>query len=213
MIAKTTSKQTPFKNVVLIGFTVLLFFGMSLLLVGCGNNSEEQRIAELEAEVERLQNEQNSDDAPATGDVTDDADNQDQASQNQTTYDNPTVQDFSDRADELISQAEAAEVPSDRDARIDSYFELDSKFNALELEMDTYEDQQEGEYRSGSLTWDDYRSLELQLEQIEERLDTSQDKLENRFGIDDYVIARSVTLSEKIAPLKLFLQKRFASLY
>ena len=58
MIAKTTSKQTPFKNVVLIGFTVLLFFGMSLLLVGCGNNSEEQRIAELEAEVERLQNEQ-----------------------------------------------------------------------------------------------------------------------------------------------------------
>ncbi len=145
MIAKTTSKQTPFKNVVLVGFTVLLFFGMSLLLVGCGNNSEEQRIAELEAEVERLQNEQNSDDAPATGDVTDDADNQDQASQNQTTYDNPTVQD----------------------------------------EMDTYEDQQEGEYRSGSLTWDDYRSLELQLEQIEERLDTSQDKLENRFGIDD----------------------------
>ena len=65
MIAKTTSKQTPFKNVVLIGFTVLLFFGMSLLLIGCGNNSEEQRIAELEAEVERLQNEQNSDDASA----------------------------------------------------------------------------------------------------------------------------------------------------
>ena len=95
------------------------------------------------------------------------------------------MQDFSDRADELISQAEAAEVPSDRDVRIDSYFELDSKFNALELEMDTYEDQQEGEYRSGSLTWDDYRSLELQLEQIEERLDASQDKLENRFGIDD----------------------------
>ena len=126
MITKTTSKQTPFKNVVLIGFTVLLFFGMSLLLIGCGNNSEEQRIAEL-----------------------------------------------------------AAEVPSDRDVRIDSYFEIDSKFNALELEMDTYEDQQEGEYRSGSLTWDDYRSLELQLEQIEERLDASQDKLENRFGIDD----------------------------
>ena len=70
MIAKTTLKQTPFKNVVLIGFTVLLFFGMSLLLIGCGNNSEEQRIAELEAEVERLQNEQNSDDASATGDAT-----------------------------------------------------------------------------------------------------------------------------------------------
>ena len=99
MIAKTTSKQTPFKNVVLIGFTVLLFFGMSLLLIGCGNNTEEQRIAELEAEVERLQNEQNSDDASAAGDATDDANNQDQASQNQTTYDNPTVQDFSDRAD------------------------------------------------------------------------------------------------------------------
>ena len=181
-----SEKKRTNKEIMRITYVMmLLFFGMSLLLIGCGNNSEEQRIAELEAEVERLQNEQNSDDASATGDATDDANNQDQASQNQTTYDNPTVQDFSDRADELISQAEAAEVPSDRDVRIDSYFELDSKFNALELEMDTYEDQQEGEYRSGSLTWDDYRSLELQLEQIEERLDASQDKLENRFGIDD----------------------------
>ena len=78
-----------------------------------------------------------------------------------------------------------ADVPNDRDARIDAFFDLDSEFNALELEMDTYEDQQEGEYRSGSLSWDDYRALELQLEQIEDKLDTAQDKLEARFGVDD----------------------------
>ncbi len=47
---------------------------------------------------------------------------------------------------------------------------------------------------------DDYCSFELQLEQIEERLDTSQDKQRIVFGIDDQVIARSVTLSEKIVP-------------
>lgn len=186
MIAQKTSKQTPFRNVVLLCLTVLLSIGVVLFLTGCSNNSDEQRIAELEAEVERLQNEQDASDA-ATDEkaASDESQKQDQATQDKTTYDNATVQEFSDRADDLISRAEAAEVPKDRDARIDGYFEFDSEFNALELEMDTYEDQQESEYRSGSLSWDDYRSLELQLEQIEERLDTAQDKLETRFGVDD----------------------------
>ena len=66
----------------------------------------------------------------------------------------------STRADDLISRAEAAEIPGDTDARIDVFFDLDSEFNALELEIDTYEDQKEGECRSGSLSWDDYRTLE-----------------------------------------------------
>lgn len=181
MIARTLATQTPFKKVMLVCLTLLLSFGVVLLMSGCGNNSDEQRIAELEAEVERLQNEQNATDDQVSGDAA----NQEQTAPSETAYDDATVQDFSTRADDLISRAEAAEVPGDRDARIDAFFDLDSEFNALELEIDTYEDQKEGECRSGSLSWDDYRTLELQLEQIEDRLDNAQDKLEARFGIDD----------------------------
>ena len=72
-----------------------------------------------------------------------------------------------------------------RSARIDAFFALDSEFNQIETELDSYENQKEAEYRNGSLTWDQYRSLELQLEQIEDRLDNAQDSLELRFGIDD----------------------------
>lgn len=181
MIARTLATQTPFKKVMLVCLTLLLSFGVVLLMSGCGNNSDKQRIAELEAEVERLQNEQHATDNQASGDAA----NQEQTASSEAAYDDATVQDLSTRADDLITRAEAAEVPGDRDARIDAFFDLDSEFNALELEIDTYEDQKEGECRSGSLSWDDYRTLELQLEQIEDRLDNAQDKLEARFGIDD----------------------------
>lgn len=188
MIAKTISKQTPLKKVMLVCLAILFSFGVALLLAGCGNNADEQRIAELEAEVERLQSEQGTtDDDGKDQDVaaTEEADDQKKAAKSETSYDDATIQDFSDRADDLIARVDKADVPNDRDTRIDAFFDLDSEFNALELEMDTYEDQQEGEYRSGSLSWDDYRALELQLEQIEDKLDTAQDKLEARFGVDD----------------------------
>lgn len=183
MIAKTQASQTPFKKALLISFAVLFSFGIVLLLGGCSNDSDQQRIAELEAEVDRLQNEQNATDQSQNSG--DDTQSQDQSQATQTTYDDATVQDLSTRADDLISRAEAAEVPGDRDSRINSFFELDSEFNSLELEIDTYEDQKEAECRSGSLSWDDYRTLELQLEQIDERLGNAQDQLEVRFGIDD----------------------------
>lgn len=185
MIAKTQASQTPFKKALLIAFAVLFSFGTVLLLGGCSNDSDQQRIAELEAEVDRLQNEQNATDQSQN--FGDDTQSQDQSQATQTTYDDATVQDLSTRADDLISRAEVAEVPGDRDSRINSFFELDSEFNSFELEIDTYEDQKEAECRSGSLSWDDYRTLELQLEQIDERLGNAQDQLEVRFGIDDQV--------------------------
>ena len=49
MIARTLATQTPFKKVMLVCLTLLLSFGVVLLMSGCGNNSDEQRIAELEA--------------------------------------------------------------------------------------------------------------------------------------------------------------------
>ena len=50
-------------------YSIALPFGVVLLMSGCGNNSDEQRIAELEAEVERLQNEQNATNDQASGDA------------------------------------------------------------------------------------------------------------------------------------------------
>ena len=169
------SSQSPWKKLLAVGLMALLTLGTAFALVGCSNNDDAQRIEELEAEVERLQNEQNAI-TPEQAPVTDTAAVQ---------SDDGTIQGYSDRAEDLISRAKAAEVPGDSSARIDAFFALDSEFNQLETELDSYENQKEAEYRNGSLTWDQYRSLELQLEQIEDRLDNAQDSLEIRFGIDD----------------------------
>ena len=172
----TLSSQSPWKKFLAVGVMTLLTLGAAFVLVGCNNNDDAQRIEELEAEVERLQNEQNTTTTDQNGT---------KAAPEAVQSDDGTIQGYSDRAEDLISRANAAEVPGDNGARIDAFFALDSEFNQLETELDSYKNQKEAEYRNGALTWDQYRSLELQLEQTEDRLDNAQDALELCFGIDD----------------------------
>ena len=63
--------------------------------------------------------------------------------------------------------------------------DFEQRFDALDREIDLYDDQKELEYKSGALGWEDYRSVEVQLDYIEDRLDFAMDSLELRFGIDD----------------------------
>ena len=96
-----------------------------------------------------------------------------------------TVQDFASRAETLIAEASAAQVPADRSALISTYFDFDQRFDALDDEMDRYDDQKELEQRNGVISWDEYRAIKLQLDMIEDDLDRASDELEWRFGIDD----------------------------
>lgn len=96
-----------------------------------------------------------------------------------------TVQDFASRAEALIAEASAAQVPTDRSALISTYFDFDQRFDALDDEMDRYDDQKELEQRNGVISWDEYRAIKLQLDMIEDDLDRASDELEWRFGIDD----------------------------
>lgn len=170
--------RSPLKKTIALGLAAFLALSAASILVGCSNNDDAQRIQELEAEVDRLQSQQS----------TNSTDQQASNSQQESAAvhsDDATIQSLSDRAEDLISRANAAEVPDDSNIRIDVFFSLDSEFNQLETELDSYENQKETEYRNGSLNWDQYRSLELQIEQIEDRMENSQNSLELRFGIDD----------------------------
>ncbi|OUO91096.1 hypothetical protein B5F40_04740 [Gordonibacter sp. An230] len=96
-----------------------------------------------------------------------------------------TAQDFSSRADTLIAEADAAQPGADFGARVTTYMDFEQRFDALDREIDLYDDQKELEYKSGGLGWEDYRSVKVQLDYIEDRLDYAMDSLELRFGIDD----------------------------
>lgn len=170
--------HSPLKRIIALGLTAFLALSAASILIGCSSNDDAQRIHELEAEVDRLQSQQSTN-------STDQQTNNPQQESAAVHSDDATIQSLSDRAEDLISRANAAEVPDDRNTRIDAFFSLDSEFNQLEAELDSYENQKETEYRNGSLNWDQYRSLELQIEQIEDRMESSQNSLELRFGIDD----------------------------
>lgn len=183
MMSPNTHAQSPLKRTLLTLGMLALALSMLMVLSGCGNDSDQQRIAELEAQVQELQGQQ--DDAASTQGQPDQPSSDASATADQVQSSDATIQDLAQRTDDLVARANAAEVPSDANARIDAFFALDSEFNQLDGEIDAYENQKETEYRNGTLSWDDYRALELQLEQIEDNLGNAQDNLELRFGIDD----------------------------
>ena len=171
----------------------------TLGLVGCsqsGSSADADRIAELEREVDELKAQQagtqdqgsstdasNSQQGTATDSST--AATQQQSTTQTTEFADATVADFSARADELIAEADAATPPADRSELIQMYFDYDSRFEALEHEIDLYDDQKELEYRNGAITFEQYRQIDIQLDTIEHKMDVSIESLEWRFGVDD----------------------------
>lgn len=171
-------------------------------LAGCASagGSDAQRIAELERQIDELKS-QKSNDGSSSGDTS--ANSSDGSSTNapdasasegaggagsagsgiQIT--DATAQDFSSRADALIAEADAAQPDADFGARVAAYMDFEQRFDALDREIDLYDDQKELEYKNGTLGWEDYRSIKVQLDYIEDRLDFAMDSLELRFGIDD----------------------------
>lgn len=178
------------------GTMALSVFG----LAGCSQSGSDDadRIAQLEQEIAQLKEQQNgtsdTQGSGATGQDTaraSDATGQTAGSgsgqtvTNQSEITDATVLDFSNRADALIAEADAATAPSDRSQLTATYFDFDSRFDALEDEIDRYGDQKETEYRNGVIAWEDYRVIDAQLDGIEARLDYAKDGLEWRFGVDD----------------------------
>ena len=178
------------------GTMALSVFG----LAGCSQSGSDDadRIAQLEQEIAQLKEQQNGASGTQGSTSTDtgqnaakgsDATGQDagsgQTATNQSEITDATVLDFSNRADALIAEADAATAPSDRSQLIATYFDFDSRFDALEVEIDRYGDQKEMEYRNGAIAWEDYRVIDAQLDGIEARLDYAKDGLEWRFGVDD----------------------------
>lgn len=51
--------------------------------------------------------------------------------------------------------------------------------------LDRHEDELEYLYKNNSLTREEYKKLERDLERLEDQLDDAEDQLEYLFGIDD----------------------------
>lgn len=86
--------------------------------------------------------------------------------------------DFSTQVADMVKSLEAITT-------VDQYQPIKLDLEALEDEMDLYDDTKEKEYRASTITKSAYRTIEANIEGWENQLDTAQDALELKLGIDD----------------------------
>lgn len=164
---------------------------LAALLTGCGTTSREQ---ELEEKVEQLEQQitdmqggtadtSNGTDAAAGSAANDAAD-----SGSSDTAANPAADDFdtlTQRVADAVASADAASPTGTAEENRSVFFEQKTALDTLDRELDAYEDALEAQYRSGALDYADFRKQDREVEDLENQLDQAEDRLENRFGIDD----------------------------
>ncbi len=183
--------------------TMLYTIGIlsACMLGGCqsGTNSETEelrrQVADLQQQISELQQTDHRDaadtdttadpNAPATDTTADSG-----ASATDTTTDpgaadtddtletlTALVDDFTSRIDDLLIDS--------RNKELEQFFSYKQEATGIDRRLDRYEDELERQVRGGSLSRDDYRSMERELEDLEDRLDNAEDSLEYYYGIDD----------------------------
>lgn len=99
-----------------------------------------------------------------------------------TTY---TMEELSALVEDFTAKAGAA-VPGGNGAQdMELFFALKQEEKQIDDALDYHEDELEYLYKKGSLTREEYKKQERELELLEDKLDDMEDQLEYRFGIDD----------------------------
>lgn len=197
------------RNFLLVG--VMLVIALS----GCGANKENteaeklrQQIAQLEQKVSELESRNNSD-GHDQDDVYDQRETvQEEAVQEKTVQEKTvqeeagsrevvtaekepalettyTMEELTNMVDAFVDKADAALPNGSVSESTEQFFALKQEEKQIDHCLDIHEDELESLYHAGSITRDDYRILERELEALEDRLDDAEDKLEYIFGIDD----------------------------
>ena len=180
-----------------------------LLLTGCQSSSSnaetealKEQVAQLEQQIADLQTADSSDDTAAADDTaatdaqapdtsanagTDaaaDTGTTDTAAadtgSSSTTY---TLEELTTMVNDYVAKAEAAAPSGSND--MEQFFSLKQEANQIDNELEIHENELERQYRDGTLTRDEFRTNERELDHLEDLLDAAEDQLEYVFGIDD----------------------------
>lgn len=98
--------------------------------------------------------------------------------------DDDTMESLTALVDDFTSRA-ATLTAGSNNAELDQFFTYKQEAEGIDRRLDRYENDLERQVRDGSLSRDDYRSAERELDKLEDSLDNAEDKLEYYFGIDD----------------------------
>ncbi len=167
-------------------------------LAGCQQASDsDARVDELEQQVEDLQKQldekssatggsaQDSGSAGASGGTAGATAQTDEALSSELAATYPELADFEARAAELEAACQDVQVSDDRNANYQTFIGVKQQIDALEHEMDTYDENQELAAKNGTLAYDDYMRIERAIDYLDDRLSYAKDGMELTLGIDD----------------------------
>lgn len=170
----------------------------SLLLTGCQNNdlsaenqSLKQQITELQQQITELQH-QNENTTQANKNEPAETTNANSVSSNTTSTDSSeisasiyTFEELSGMVDEFVAKVGSVTPDVNNSGNLDQFFTLKREGDQIEHALENHENSLEEQYRAGTITREDYRKLDREIEKLEDLVDSACDRLEITFGIDD----------------------------
>lgn len=165
----------------------------AIALAGCISVDSDERVLEkldaLEAEIDALKSGQtNGDAAPLKGednraDVIPSQGGDETLGDLGESY--PELSDFERRVSELEAACASIEPKDTLDENYRAFLDMKYELDALEHEMDAYDDEREFAAKSGDVPYGEYMEIERAIDRLDDRLDYAKDGLELRLGIDD----------------------------
>lgn len=169
----------------------------TLIFTGCQNNdlsaenqslkqqiSEmEQQITDLEQQVSDLEEQNNT--ANLSEENTTSVSNNSSATN--MTPDSPTytMEELSEMVDEFTVSVGSATPDINNSGNLDQFFSLKREADQIDQALENHENSLEDQYRAGTISREEYRKLDKEIEKLEELLDSAKDRLEITFDIDD----------------------------
>lgn len=169
----------------------------TLIFTGCQNNdlsaenqslkqqiSEmEQQITDLEQQVSDLEEQNNT--ANLSEENTTSVSNNSSATN--MTPDSPTytMEELSEMVDEFTVSVGSATPDINNSGNLDQFFSLKREADQIDQALENHENSLEDQYRAGTISREEYRKLDKEIEKMEETLDSAKDRLEITFDIDD----------------------------
>lgn len=153
----------------------------TLLLTGCQNNNLaaenealKQQITKLEQQITELEQNNNTNASNENNPATE--------TFSPITY---TMAELSAMVDEFAASVGSVTPDINNSGNLDQFFSLKREADQIEHALENHENSLEDQYRAGTISREEYRKLDREIELLEDTLDSAKDRLEITFGIDD----------------------------
>lgn len=96
-----------------------------------------------------------------------------------------TLEELSAMVDDFVVSVGSATPDVNNSGNLDQFFSLKRESDQIDHALENHENSLEDQYRAGTISREEYRTLDKDIELLEDTLDSALDRLEIAFGIDD----------------------------